>query len=122
MEKLEKDKIRKKEKQKLNKLFSKIPKDKKSLAEGLISQAVFMIGTLAELQESIENDGAIELFEQGAQKLLREHPAAKLYNTMIKNYSTVCKQLFDLLPSDEPKPPEVTEEEELLSFIKKGKK
>ena len=118
MEKIEKDRIRKKELNKLKKIFKELPEDKKRLAESLIQQAAFMVSTLAELQEILNSDGAVELFEQGAQKMLREHPAAKTYNSMIKNYSTVCKQLMDLLPDDKEKPAE----DELMAFVKRSKK
>jgi hypothetical protein len=104
---------------KLNRIFKNLPKDKQSLAEGLKQQAAFMVATLAELQKILNEDGAVEHFEQGAQKMLREHPAAKTYNAMIKNYTTVCKQLFDLLPdggkADKDK-------DELMEFIKRARK
>lgn len=118
MEKIEKDKIRKKELSKLRKIFKELPEDKKKLAESLIQQAAFMVSTLAELQEILNTDGAVELFEQGTQKMLREHPAAKTYNSMIKNYSTVCKQLMDLLPDDKDK----STEDELMAFVKKARR
>lgn len=117
LDKIEKDKIRKKELNKLKKIFENLPEDKKKLAESLMQQAAFMVATLAELQERLDNDGAVELFEQGKQKLIREHPAAKTYNSMIRNYTTVCKQLIDLLPAGNTKT-----EDELMSFVKQVKK
>lgn len=118
MGKIEKEKIRKKELLKLNKIFKELPEDKKRLAESLIQQAAFMVSTLAELQEILNNDGAVELFEQGAQRMLREHPAAKTYNSMIKNYTTVCKQLMDMLPAENGK----AVEDELMEFVKRARK
>jgi len=119
MDRADKEIIRKKELLKLNKIFKNLPNDKKRMAEGLKLQAAFMVSTLAELQEILNNDGAIEKFEQGAQKLLREHPAAKTYNSMIKNYALVCKHLFDLLP-DDGKGKGATDE--LMDFVKKARK
>jgi len=118
MDKITKEKIRKKELLKLNRIFKNLQEDKKKLAEGLKEQAAFMISTMSELQEILDNDGAVELFEQGTQKMLREHPAAKTYNAMIKNYNTVMKQLFDLLPEEKSK----TVEDELMSFMKRARK
>jgi tellurite resistance protein len=114
----DKEKIRKKELTKLNRIFKELPAEKQKLAEGLKSQAAFMVATLAELQEILNKDGAVELFEQGAQKMLREHPAAKTYNTMVRNYTSICKALFDLLPEEEKK----TAADELMEFVKGASK
>lgn len=119
MVRIDKEKLRKKELTKLNRIFKNLPTEKQKLAEGLKSQAAFMVATLAELQEIMNQDGPVELFEQGSQRLLREHPAAKTYNTMVRNYTTVCKALFDLLPEEEKK----TAADELMEFVKgAGKK
>lgn len=114
MEHEEKEKIRKKELNKLNRIFKQLPKEKQKLAEGLKSQAAFMVATLAELQEIMNREGPVELFEQGTQKMLREHPAAKTYNTMVRNYTSICKTLFDLLPEEEKK----SATDELMEFVK----
>lgn len=116
MEKIDKEKLIKKELSKLDKIFKDLPKDKQSMSEGLKKQAAFMYATLQDLQEQIDNEGVVELFVQGTQSMLREHPAAKIYNTMVKNYSSVCKQLLDMLPDD--KNVKQTEDE-LVNFIKK---
>ena len=68
-----------------------------------MQQASFMYVTLLELQERINEEGSVELFEQGSQKMIREHPAVKSYNSMIKNYNATIKQLNDLLPKNEVK-------------------
>ena len=118
MDKKDKAKIRKTELTKLTNILKNLPPDKRKMAEGLKQQAAFMVSTLAELQEIMNDDGAVELFEQGAQKLLREHPAAKTYNAMVKNYNSTMKQLFDLLPDDKGKDPA----DELMDFVKKARK
>jgi len=76
-----------------------------------------MYATLIELQEIMNNEGPVEMFEQGKQKMLREHPASKVYNSMIKNYSSVIKQLLELIPAEDKK----TAEDELMAFVKKAK-
>ena len=52
----------------------------------------------------------VELFEQGSQKITREHPAAKTYNIMIKNYNATVKLLSNFAPNEDVK-------DELLGFI-----
>jgi hypothetical protein len=47
--------------------------------------------------------------------MLREHPAAKTYNTMVRNYTSVCKALFDLLPEEDKNK---TVADELMEFVK----
>ncbi len=104
MDKLDKEKAIKKEVNRLKRIFKKIDDDdKKELSERLIKQLAFMSVTLSELQETINTDGSVELFEQGSQRMLREHPAVKSYNSMIKNYNSTIKQLIDLLPKSEQK-------------------
>ncbi|MFY9189558.1 MAG: hypothetical protein WAO22_09960 [bacterium] len=59
------------------------------------------------------------MFEQGAQKFLREHPATKVYNTMIQRYATVCKQIFDMVPDPDAGK---QAEDEFMAFVKKAKR
>lgn len=117
LDKMQKDRLIKVELRKLNRFFKNIPEDKQKIIKGLKEQAAFMYATLMELQEIMNVEGPVELFEQGKQRMLREHPAAKVYNSMIKNYSNVIKQLLELMPVEEKK----VAEDELLAFIKKAK-
>jgi uncharacterized protein YfbU (UPF0304 family) len=115
----EKDRQTKKEIQKLRRLFKNLPKDKMKAADGLIQEAAFMKVTLEETRHVIDQEGILEKFEQGAQKFLREHPATKVYNTMIQRYATVCKQLFDMIPDPDAGK---QAEDELMTFVKRSKK
>lgn len=108
---IEKEKIIKDEKDKLNKIIKNLGKDEKIYAERLIEQAAFMYATLTELQMIMNREGSIELFEQGAQKLLREHPAAKTYNKMIKNYTSTVKQISEVSPLEKK------EKDKLMDFV-----
>lgn len=107
MKKEEKEKKIKTEFNKLKKLFKELDKDndkeKIELANRLIRQVSFMEITLLDLQDRINKEGSVDLFEQGSQKMIREHPAVKSYNSMIKNYNATIKQLNDLLPKNEAK-------------------
>ena len=116
-EHLEKEKKIKQEMNRLKKLYKDFDKNKAKVLEGLISQAAFMKNTLDELRDDLLQNGTTEWFEQGEQCFKRERPEYKVYSTFIQRYSIVMKQLIDLLPEEVKK----EEEDELMSFVKKGK-
>ncbi len=115
----EKAKRIKRELTRLRKSFKPLPEDKRRLAEGLMQEAAFMRVTLEETREIIDQEGVIELFEQGKQRFLREHPATKVYAALINRYSAVVKQLIDLLPDGDK---QKTETDELMAFVKRRSK
>ena len=82
------------------KIFKDIDKNKKLSAKGLIEEAAYMKSTLKELKSFIDENGAIDEMQQGSYTILRENPALKSYNTMIQRYTTVIKELINLLPKD----------------------
>ena len=84
-------------------------------AEGLINQFAVTSVTLERLANEINNGDLIEDFVQGAQKLRRESPALRAYNTTIKSFSALTNQLVALLPEKEKK----SAGDELMSFITK---
>ena len=90
----------------LKKIVALVPEDRRAVAERLADELAFMSKTLKGLRESVEERGAVELFEQGSQKFLRESPALKGYNTTVQRYSLLYKQLTDLLPKQVQAPPE----------------
>ncbi|WP_231701770.1 P27 family phage terminase small subunit [Crassaminicella thermophila] len=96
----EKDKAIKKEISRLKRILKELDKNKRDSAEGLIQEAAFMRATLQELKKSIDKNGPIDEMPQGKYSILREHPALKSYNTMIQRYTTVCKEIFNLLPKE----------------------
>lgn len=116
LNKLDKEKMIKKEITELKRFFKEIENDKKPFANRLIEQCSFMAVTLRELQETLNEDGAIELFVNGKQKMLREHPATKTYNAMVKNYNSVIKQLLEMLPESRK------ENDELMEFLRRDNK
>ena len=121
MEDLARDERIRKEKQKLNKIFKDIPKDKKSLCQNLIANAAFMAITLEDLQEDIIEKGTVITGINGnGFEVSQENPAQKSYNTMINRYASVIKQLQDLLP--DAKTEGVSRAgEALAAFVAKGK-
>ena len=90
----------------LKKIVALVPKDRRAIAERLADELAFMSKTLQDLREAVAERGAVELFEQGAQKFLRESPALKGYNTTVQRYSLLYKQLTELLPKQVQTPQE----------------
>ena len=114
------DKI-KTERDRLKKILQDVPAQQRELCERLIDRAAFMLVTLLDYEQIITEEGIIVSMPQGTYSIERENPAAKGYNTMVKNYQGVIKQLTDLLPD---KKDAAVEEagERLAAFVKKGKK
>ena len=109
----------KKEINKFKKVFKELPKNKKEIAQSLIENAAFMSITLDELKNDIKLYGVKETYVNGKDQYgFKESIESKTYNTMIKNYSNVIKQLIDLLPKEEQK----NAGEDLLKFIASGNK
>ena len=111
---IDKDKELSRLKRQFNKILKQIPEDKKLIAKGLIKELTFMALTLDDLKEQIKEGGTVELFKQGKQEFLRESPALKAYNTTVQRYSTLYKQLTDLIP----KAAREAQENALYEFIK----
>ena len=104
---------RSKELNKLKKIFKDIEPGKQKTVEKLISNAAFMAESLDELQEIIREKGFTEEYQNGAHQYgVKKCSEVEIYNTMIKNYSSVIKQLVDLLPDDA-----ANSGDELLNFI-----
>ncbi|MER2108200.1 MAG: hypothetical protein ABS949_14800 [Solibacillus sp.] len=102
-----------KELSKLRKIFKNIEPDKQKTAEKLIENAAFMAESLDELQEIIKEKGFTEEYQNGANQFgVKKCSEVEIYNTMIKNYSSVIKQLTELLPKGEQ-----SSGDELLDFI-----
>ncbi|AGF54789.1 hypothetical protein HMT_25 [Clostridium phage HM T] len=116
-EQLERDRKIKQEVNKIKKIFKDFPKDKTKVIEGLINEAAFMKVSLEDTRIDLIKNGLTELFEQGDQAFNRERPEVKIYSNFMKLYSSIMKQLIDLLP------PELKKEQTdaLMDFISKGK-
>src|SRR5690554_7677837 len=96
---LENDKRVKAEIRKLKKIYENIQDDKKKLVQRLIENASFMGILLEDLQNDIKANGYKEEYKNGANQFgFKRSIAADLYQVTIKNYSSVIRQLNDLLP------------------------
>ena len=89
--------------------------EKQSLCLQLITNAVFMEEQLTKLQAEIRANGVVSEYKNGENQYgTRKSPEVDVYNAMIKNYTSVIKQINDLLP-DAP-----AADDELTRFLKAG--
>lgn len=117
---LNKDEEKKKELRKLKKIFKNIDKNKKETVEKLVESAAFMAVELRELENYISENGVTEEYCNGKNQYgIKKSSQVEVYNTMIKNYSSVIKQLCDLVPGDSS--PLSPNGNELLNFAFKPK-
>lgn len=99
-----KEEIIKLEKRKLAGIYNRLDKKMKKSVDSLVEEAAFMAASLHELRKIINEKGYTEEYQNGAnQKGIKKCSEVEIYNTMIKNYAAVVKQLTDLLPKDQDK-------------------
>lgn len=90
------------EKRKLNGIYKKLDEKTKKATESLVNEAAFMGESLYELRTIIAEKGYTEEYQNGAnQKGVKKSAEIEIYNTMIKNYMAVIKQLTELLPKEQ---------------------
>ncbi len=112
---IEKDLRIKKETKRLKSAFKLIPANEKKCVEGLFDKAAFMAISLEDLQSIINNNGYVDEYQNGQNQFgTKKSAEVDIYNTMVKNYTTVIKNLVDLLPNHEKD----IENDEVLKFIK----
>ena len=106
----DKDEIIKAEKRKLAGIYTRMDKKTKKAVDSLGDEAAFMAASLYELREIINEKGYVETYQNGAnQKGVKKCSEVEIYNTMIKNYSSVVKQLTDLIPKKQEDTGEVSD-------------
>ena len=102
MSKTSKEQLIEEELQRLNELFKRADANEKALAAPLFQNAAFMAATLRDLQESINETGAVEEYQNGAsQHGYKQSAAVQAYNALVKNFNAVMKELAKLLPPSE---------------------
>lgn len=110
---IEKNKTIKKEINRLKKLFKNLDENKMKLAKNLIENAAFMSTTLEDLKKDIIKYGVKETYVNGKDQFgFKESIESKTYNTMIKNYMNIIKQLNDMLPQEK----KINEKDEFDKF------
>lgn len=75
--------------------------DKKPICLGLLKELIFMNKTLEKLKRDITKKGVTTTMCQGNYDIERTNPSLQSYNSLIKNYTSTSKQLFDMLPKDD---------------------
>jgi hypothetical protein len=91
----------KREIRRLNKIYKEMDPDSKKAIKSLIENAAFMAVTLEDLQETINREGVVSEYQNGANQWgTKKSPEVEVYNTMIKHYMAIIKQLTDLLPKE----------------------
>ena len=87
------------EKNKLTKIFAECDENVKKIASPLIENASYMKVELAHLKKYNIKNGIKEFYMNGKGQFgFKESVESKTYNTMMKNYMSVIKQLNDMLP------------------------
>lgn len=75
--------------------------EKMKVVQPLIDNVAFMAVALEDLQRLIVENGYTETYQNGAnQSGIKKSSEFELYNTTIKNFSQLMKQLTDLLPKE----------------------
>ena len=78
--------------------YADLPKNQMAIVEPLIQNAAFMKVTLEDLQAAVNAEGVTEVYQNGAnQRGMKQSATLQGYNSLIKNYATVQKQLSQLL-------------------------
>ena len=96
-----KEEIIKAEKRKLAGIYTRLDRKTKKSVDSLMDEAAFMSASLYELRKIIDEKGYTEEYQNGAnQKGIKKCSEVEIYNTMIKNYASLIKQLTDLLPKE----------------------
>lgn len=91
--------------ERLAKLYTDIPANKRELVDGLLWQAARLRVSLDDLWEDIKVNGSTEKFQQknDGVEFMRERPESKIFVARDKNYLATIKKLDELLPAKSEK-------------------
>ncbi len=91
----------KREREQLEKIFAGLDENRRNTAASLIENAAFMAVTLADLRKTISENGVVSEYQNGENQFgTKKSPEVEVYNTMIKNFTTIIKTLCDMLPEE----------------------
>lgn len=91
----------KKELNRLKRIFKNIDEDKKKIVQGLFENAAFLSTQMKLMMSRINEDGVTIKYQNGENQWgYKKSPDVDTYNSFIKQYTTIIKQLTDLLPKD----------------------
>lgn len=110
----EKNKLITAEITRLNELCAVMSEDRIATAKGLIEEAAFMSVTLRDIRATVNKEGVTSIYQNGENQWgTKKSPEVEVYNTMIKNYLQVMKQIVELLPD----PASVDVASEIMAFM-----
>lgn len=96
---MSKDKRVEAELARLMNIYQNLPENTLEVMTPLIENAAFMKITMDDLQKEITKNGAVEIYQNGANQQGRKQSAAvQAYNQIIKNYNATIKLLSDKMP------------------------
>lgn len=101
MAKKQDDNRQKKEISRLKSIYENLPEDRLKVIEKLIDRAAYMLVSLQDMESRMNKDGLLTEMKQGEYSIERAHPLLSPYNTMVKNYASVVKQMNEILPNTE---------------------
>ena len=86
-------------------VFSSMEPDRLKAIQPLIDNVCFMSIILEDLQKEILDKGVTDKYQNGANQYgIKKSAEVETYNVMVKNFSTLMKQIIDsiatLLPND----------------------
>ena len=101
---------------KLKTIIADIDENKKRVLETALERIAFLIVELKELESEIEEKGCTEIYQNGAnQSGVKVSAASQVYNSLVKNYTALMKEILSNLPKEQK-----TDKTELLEFLKDG--
>ena len=87
---------------KLEHLFSPLSEKERDFLQPLLENAAFMRVTLDELQRQINQDGAVDSYQNGAaQHGVKISANIQAYNALMKTYHALMDKLLSRLPVDQ---------------------
>lgn len=109
------DKRIKKEFSRLKRIFKNIEKDKYDTCIKLIENAAFMTVQMEDMRMRINVEGVTIKYQNGENQFgYKKSPDVETYNSFVKQYTSIIKQLCDLFPRSIE-----INDDELYSGIKK---
>ena len=113
----ERQKLKKKNIDKIKKVFAEVDPNVLELNSQLIEEAGTYATYLSEINKIIERDGFVDTYKNGENQYgTKKSVAAEMKPKYTTTYQSIIKQLTDLLPKDDDK--EDDPAGELLNFIK----
>ena len=94
----------KRENTRLRKLFADLPPNELAFVTPLLKNMAFMVVTLEDLQEEINQTGTVDEYQNGAAQYGKKASATiQAYNAILKNFLSATDKLIARLPKEQRK-------------------